>query len=96
MLLCQRLPLRWRSLVGLTRSLSLPERLLEPQPQPRHQWTRTCFHPGVSGLARDRTDQTGERKVTGVEMIKVITRDESLSYPHHFYIEPGYLHLAGR
>ena len=73
MLLSQRLPLRWRSICSLSRTVSSPHNLLLPRPKPRHQWARTCFHPGVSGLARDKVGLQGEKEVTGLDMIKVLT-----------------------
>jgi len=34
---------------------------------PYKNWTRTCFHPGVSGLARDKNQE--KKEVTGKEMV---------------------------
>ena len=81
MLLSQRLPLRWRSLCSLSRTVSSPHNLLLPRPEPRHQWARTCFHPGVSGLARDKVGLQGEKEVTGLDMIKVLTQRTSQITP---------------
>jgi len=40
----------------------------------KHVPYRTCFHPGVSGLARDSVGLPTEKKVTGGDMIKAMAR----------------------
>jgi len=36
------------------------------------KWSRTCFHPGASGLARETDGLTGDKEVTGKDMIKAM------------------------
>merc|ERR1719369_2166895 len=40
--------------------------------QNNQNWTRTCFHPGVSGLARETSGLAEDKTVTGKEMIQVM------------------------